>query len=229
MSVKIRRARAEDATAIADICENSFEEIPDRNRLRRLLVNESNVTFVATDGLSALGFADNFISRSQQGNQRMELDLMAVCAWARGRGVGKQLFCASIALTTRLALSSIRALVKVDNLAMQTLCESMGWSRSLDRFILFVRSPAPSNVSAPTDHPGHPVRVDTLTYDGVWIEGGLSQNTVDAAMIVAMNERRTVVGAAVRENNGSARRVLLNNAFEMADAYHWWELNLKGA
>ena len=229
MSVKIRRARAEDATAIADICENSFEEMPDRNRLRRLLVNESNFTFVATDGLSVLGFVDNFISCSQQGNQRMELDLMAVYAWARGRGVGKQLFHASIALTKRIGLSSIRALVKVDNLAMQKLCESMGWSRSPDRIILFVRSPAPSNASAPTDHRGHLVSVDTLTYNGVWIEGDLSQNSVDAAMIVAMKERRTVVGAAVRENNGSAMRVLLNNAFEMADAYHWWELNLEGA
>ena len=229
MSVKIRRARPEDAKTIADICENSFGEMPDRNRLRRVLADESNFTFVATDGLSVLAFVDNFISCSQQGNQRMELDLMAVCPWARGRGVGKQLFHASIALTKRVGLSSIRALVKVDSPAMQTLCESTGWSRSPDRFILFVRSPAPSNVSAPTDHPGHLISVDTLTYDGVWIEGGLSQDTVDAAMIVAMNERRTVVGAAVRENNGSARRVLLNNAFEMSDAYHWWELNLKGA
>lgn len=76
MSIQIRRAVADDALAIAMISRASLDTEMDEARLRHLLLLNRGFTVVASSN-RALGFADCFLTVSQDDDIRLELDLLA--------------------------------------------------------------------------------------------------------------------------------------------------------
>ncbi len=227
MSVRVRRAIPADAAAIAAIAEESFGEAFDRDRIRRLLQLGRNYTLLALDAQGSLAFADNFITVSETGERRLELDLLAVEAKARGMGIGRRLIAESILLARALDATLLRALVKSENQVMRRLCGSCGFALSQESYGLHVASPKPgSNVSVDVKG-SHLVSVETLAYSGIWIEGALTEDAIGLALSVASARQMATVGALVAHGDRAAAKLLADNGFTLLGVYDWWTIGLK--
>ena len=224
MSIQIRRAVADDAPAIAAISRASLDTEMDEARLRHLLLLNRGFTVVASSN-RALGFADCFLTVSQDDDIRLELDLLAVHPEARGKGIGRELVHAGIEQAKRLGVASLRALVAVDNHVMQGLSAALGFRPSQDNSTLFVTSPHPTS---PHQNPVKSalIPVETLTYDGIWIEGDIDQTAIDNALFIAHARKLTTVGAVVSSQDAAAQSLFRANGFDCLDKYDWWTFNL---
>ena len=68
----------------------------------------------------------------------------------------------------------------------------------------------------------HLIRVETLTYRGIWVEGRYDLPTFEAAQQMAQAEGRETVGAVIPEGAAhDAARI----QFDHIDTYKWWVLN----
>lgn len=226
MSIQIRRAVADDATAIAMISRASLDTEMDEARLRHLLLLTRGFTFVAVSSNGVVGFADYFLTVSQDGEIRLELDLLAAHPTARGKGIGRRLVRAGIEQAERLGVSILRALVAADNAAMQGLSGALGFRRSPEHSALFVISRYPKSPSYTDNAQGYLIPVETLTYTGIWIEGAVSQAAIDNALFIAHARRLTTVGAAVSSRDTAAGALLRANGFDCRGRYDWWTFSL---
>lgn len=225
MAIQIRPATADDAPAMAMISRASLSAEMDEARLRHLLLVKRGFTLVAVSSDRVVGFADCFLTVSQNDDIRLELDLLAVHPQARGRGIGRELIHAGIEQAKRLDVSILRALVAADNTAMQGLCAALELQPSQDNSALFVTSPRPTS---PHQNNANStlIPVETLTYDGIWIEGDISQPAIDNALFIAHARKFTTVGAVIPSQDAAAEALFQANHFACLGKYDWWTLNL---
>ena len=226
MSIQIRRAAADDAADIAMISGASLDTEMDEARLRHLLVLRRGFTFVAALSNRVIGFADYFLTVSSDDEIRLEFDLLAVHPTTRGRGIGQRLVHAGIEQAKRLGAASIRALVAVDNHAMQRLGAANQFQRSKDRFALYVSARYPRSPSCANNVQAYLIPVETLTYAGIWIEGAVSQAAIDNALSIASARKLTTVGAVVSSQDAAAAALFRANHFDYIGKYDWWTFNL---
>ena len=64
---------------------------------------------------------------------------------------------------------------------MQRICASKAMRRSEQAYLLLTRQAKSSVETDPRRSKGRIIPVDTLTYSGVWLEGEITQGTIDEA------------------------------------------------
>lgn len=226
MSVVIRRAAPDDIYAIADIAASALSVRVDVDApwLRQRIT--SGLTLVADLRGAVIGFADGFFTSDPSGRARFELDLLAVAASSRGRGIGGQLLAKSLDIAARSDARAIRALVRSQNIAMQRLCARHGFSRSSASYNLYIADPKPG-AREMQNHGARLILVETLAYRGVWLEGTLSQNAIDAANMIARRQDAFRLGALIPAEEQASARLLRQNSFVHVGAYHWWTISLE--
>ena len=227
MSVNVRRSLPGDSAAIAAIAEQCFGDPFDQDRICRLLEAGRNYTLVALEAQRILGFADSFVTVSESGDQRLEMDLLAVEPEAQGKGIGRRLIGESILLAQALRLPLLRTLVRTENAIMRGLCLSCGFVESNERFELYVRFPGPGSVVAGDSMAAHLVPVETLAYSGIWIEVCLTQGGISRALGMSYDQQLQVVGGLVRQSDRDAVQLLADNGFRLLGTYFWCSLKLK--
>ena len=227
MSVRVRRALPSDATAIAAIAENTFGEAFDRDRIGGLLRVGRNYSLVALDARGILAFADNFITVSGTGGQRLELDLLAVEPQAQGTGIGRRLIAECQLLARELDVPLLRALVRRENLVMRRLCASCGFAISQQSYDLYVASPAPGLIGSLDVRGAHLVPVETLAYSGIWIEGSITREGILRALSVAATRQLQRVGTLAPQGDRVPVKLLADSGFQLLGTYDWWTLKLK--
>ncbi|MCY4147030.1 MAG: GNAT family N-acetyltransferase [Chloroflexi bacterium] len=222
MTLLIRPAAQADMAVIAQIAATTFAEgiLPQRDHLR------SNFLLVAEWHGAVVGFAASFLTRSAAGTTRFELDLLAVDAAARGRGVGSGLVARCIQTASASGADSLRALARTDNLVMSRIGARAGLLRSACAYDLYIAEATPMNAPASIAHAAHLVPVDTLTYRGIWLEGGLSQAAVDLAHHRAQSQQRSRIGALVPVADAPVAALLTKNGFVSVGEFCWWSLRL---
>ena len=225
MAIQIRPAAADDAPAMAMISRASLNAEMDEARLRHLLLVKRGFTLAAVSSGRVVGFADYFLTISQNDDIRLELDLLAVHPQASGRGIGRELIRAGIKQAKRLDVSILRALVAADNTAMQSLCAALGLQPSHENSALFVTAPHPTS---PHQNNANSILipVETLTYDGIWIEGDIDQTAIDNALFIAHTRKLATVGAVVPSQNAAAQSLFQANHFACLGKYDWWTFTL---
>jgi len=223
MRVEIARSTAGDAAAIAAIAAQAFGERPSPMHLFGALRRGHNL--VARGGGEPLGFAGTFITRAGSGQRRFELDLLAVAARARGNGIGGHLLQACVSAARSQHASLLRALVACDNEPMQQLCARQGLQCDGEPSLLMVTKPR-WKVPCALPAGGQALRVDTLLYRGIWLEGTLQPALLQAAHAAASRERRGRIGAVIPVRDCCAERRLRRSGFALVGEYAWWQLNL---
>ena len=220
MMPAIRRARQDDESAIARIAFAAFGE---NIRGYADCLDSGVILSAKLDGV-VVGFAACFCTKSAAGEKRFELDLLAVDEKARGRGVATALTRRCIKEARACGADLIRALVRCDNIGMARACESAGLLRMPGMQTLFVLAAKAPEMSVDSAHVAYLVPVDTLTYRGVWIEGGLSQAAIDAANRLAHEESRARIGAVAPVSDGASIQILRRNGFARAGEFDWWHI-----
>lgn len=232
MSTVIRRAMANDASAVAAIVREAFEEAPAPDTLHVARALSHGCNYVACRGDQVVGFVGNFLTDSAAGKRRFELDLLAVAEEARGIGVGTALVKATVDAAQRTDADLIRALVGSGNIVMRGICLACGFRRDKTGYALYVLALPTSAAMAetipdPLPSDAHLVPVETLTYSGVWLEGSLTNAAFIAARERAARESREILGTVVPLSDDGARDRLAANGFEFVGAFDWWTISLQ--
>ncbi|MCY3978144.1 MAG: N-acetyltransferase [Chloroflexi bacterium] len=224
MKVMIGRATPEDALAIASLAADALATRIDADSPRvRKILNEG-LTFVARIDESIVGFASNFFTFDREGRRRFELDLLAVAPGAQRRGIGGRLAEASLAAARDSKPVLIRTLLRSENWSMQRLCRRYGFTRSPGQKQLFVTHPRPA-IRSCRKHCAYLIRVETLSYSGIWLEGGLSQAAIDDALWKASRSDTSVIGTVIPSDASPLAKMLRANSFKSVGEYNWWTIN----
>lgn len=200
----------------------SFGHAFDCGHIRRVLQSKDNYTFVADSAGTICGFADCFLTRSPGGGLRLEFDLLAVAESARGTGVGASLVRECTQLAEALRVDHARALVRTENAAMQGLMRRCGYTLCRPRFYLYVCDEIETVGKASANPVDSLILVNTLGYRGIWIEGHLTVETIQAAMARADETDAQKIGAVIQETDSSALQLLIDSGFSTVGAYQWW-------
>jgi hypothetical protein len=129
-------------------------------------------------------------------------------------------------LARQLGVGQVRALVAVDNARMHRLCARFGLVRDAFESSLYVNSTSHSHLDYQADTTAHFLQVHTLTYDGIWLEGELSQMAIDHAQVLMTRRRLDIVGIVCPKSNSGSVQLLQQNDFEHIHDYHRWTFNL---
>lgn len=220
MTIGIRQTRIEDAPQIAEIIKLAFHKDATVAHIPQIehCIKKGNLTFVADLDERIVGFSDGFITISADREKRRELDLLAVHPDYHGQGIGKKI----IEYYTNLDIDAdvIRALIAVGNTRMEKALTRFGYQPQDDVHGLYVcSSTSMSNASAPDD--SHLIPVTTFTYNGIWLEGQISQQAIDAAL----SSKQDVVGAVVPITDEVTITLLQSADFSFIKQYREWRKN----
>ena len=225
MTLRIRPAAPADHGAMSRIASAAFDE----PILTDPLSTRNDLILVADLAGAVVGFCGSFLTRSAAGQTRFELDLLAVDESARGRGAATALIADSLAQAPLHEADIIRGLARQNNHAMQRILQRAGLAQSQRLYRLYVQSLKPSDARAGGEHAAHLVRVDTLTYRGIWLEGELNTAAVSSARQIAMDETRSRIGAVIPAEDTATAALLRDCGLAVVGDYHWWTLNLRSA
>lgn len=145
----------------------------------------------------------------------------------RGHGIGKKLIEVSINKARELGVSCLRALIASDNEVMQQACKRMNLIPSPNEYGLYIKSPQQILQPIVVTPKAHLIRVDTLTYDGLWLEGEITASAIDNAHSIANPYQCDIMGAVVSKSNMQMIELLTERQFIHIDDYHRWTLTLK--
>lgn len=226
MTVDIRRATQEDASSIARLVELSFGETVSASAVAKTLSEERGVTHIAEERGTIIGFIDGFPTISQSKGVRWELDLLAIHPEYRGRGIGRALIDASTWAGRQQGARVSRALVAVTNTPMHRAMTSCHYLVNLPIAGLVICQSLPDLPVDGSPHEAHLIPVKTIRYTGIWIEGKISLEALQAAESLRVKTASDRCGAVIPMDETTTLQLLHQAGFEHVGLYQWWLLTL---
>lgn len=220
MSITIRPMTTNDAATVSTIIQLSLGDIVETVHIQQVMAEDDHASFVAVDNEQVIGFVDGFLTMAHDGTRRWELDLLGVHPDYQGRGAGKQLIQTFTDVANDYGATIVRALVAADNVPMQTAMIQTGYQQQLDEYELHISSAARNQAKTPENT--HLIPVNTFTYRGIWLEGEISLQAIQAANTIREKYGWDVVGAVVSQNNKSALETIHTAEFDFIKTFHWW-------
>lgn len=227
MKIRIAVATNDHALDIVRVAGEALSARIDAEspRVRRIL--EAGNAFAAIAENQVLGFVSYFTTRDALGSSRFELDLLGVAPAWQGRGIGARLVDHSLQAARESDATTVRALVRCDNMSMQRICSRRSFARSNHAYQLWVSQAGTPVGNACGKTAARVIAVETLTYSGYWLEGELSQGTIDEARrLLRADSERALIGAVVPVSDQITFDLLRANSFARIGDFHWWTLRL---
>lgn len=219
--VQIRKVTPLDATAIARIITEVFEDSVHSETIQKLIEETDRTTFVADDNGLVVGFVDGFVTHSQTNVTRAELDLLAVLPRYRGQGIAKTLVQAFSQVYPK---HLIRALVATNNASMHRIMLSLGYQQDFVVSGLYIANNLPPTTDPKIVSQGHTIPVQTFTYAGIWLEGDISSESIQESFGVANETGVDLVGVVCDRIDEDGIALLLESQFVHIRDFHWWTL-----
>lgn len=127
-AVEIRNANSDDITAVAETMNSVWPESSvSSERIMGVLADRSHSTMVAVCEGRVVGFVDGFLTVSQDGLKRWELDLLAVHPDFQRRGIASALITANTQNGQVMGAELARGLVAVGNVGSQRAFAKSGY------------------------------------------------------------------------------------------------------
>lgn len=203
--MQVRRADRSDAAGINAVKSLAWSEEPGINAA--VIELPEHRTFVAVEDGIIVGFVDGFLTT------HWELDLLAVHPDYRGHGIARQLIKASDEAGQQMGANLTRALIQMENHAMMRALHSQGYRTDRQQQALYIQ-PTRGNSSVMTTSQAGLIVVQTLTYNGIWIECPIT----DTVLTRAKAESPGIVGVVL---NDPAQIAQLHE-FQYVNRYQWW-------
>jgi GNAT superfamily N-acetyltransferase len=224
MPISIRPLTPDDATTVVTVIANSLGDSVQNVHIEQVMAGDNRASFVAVYDGQVIGFVDGFLTIAQNGTRRWELDLLGVQPDFHGRGAGKKLIETFTDAAKQYDATLVRALVATDNTSMQTAMTKTGYQRLPDVYELHIASAEGKAVNAPEN--AYLIPVNTFTYRGIWLEGHISQQAIDAANTIRTNHDWDVVGAVISQNDIAALDTVRAAEFTLIKTFHWWHYSI---
>jgi GNAT superfamily N-acetyltransferase len=213
-----RLAVLADAAAIAELILATWETSIPIDWVASIIQHPKHTVWIADDGARLAGFCASFPTLAADATPRWEIDLLAVQADLRGHGIGRSLVGRAVQTGRQRVMAVQRALVAAGNAASERCFEANGF-RSDVRCELWVGPPAQRGDSAAPPPGAHLIAVETLTYQGIWVERRFDAAALVAAQCRAALEGRNTVGAVVPAGVSHDSAQL---GFSRIASYRWW-------
>ena len=222
MSFEIRRACPEDAFGIADVKRDTWpDEKTDVDTIRKAIYNSLHHTLVAHADEKIIGFVDGFSTLSSKNILRYEVDLLAVAPGFRKKGVARKLVEAQIKAAAEVKPVLYRALIHHENVASQAVFKSCGF-RMGEVCGLYISSPQNSGWNVNKTYSCHLIPVETMLYQGLWLEDASSAEDFPYARQVSYEKKCEMVGGVIPDAPLAVQKTALENGFKFQGKFHWW-------
>ena len=216
MSVSIHPATLENSAAIADLLRIVWpSEKAAPAQVASVLENPQHVVRVAHSDNQIVGLVSGFPTKTQAGEPRWEVDLLAVHPVSRRQGIAKELIqrCTNDGREAGTILA--RALVETTNTASQHAFAAAGYAMQLETYTGYVSHTGLLAHSPARPHSLHLIPVRTLVYTGAWIEGTLTDIGLQWARCLQAERGWERLGTLVTSDLHSA-------GFEPVGTFAWW-------
>ena len=223
MTVEIRMATVADAQEIAHLIDIVWGDKPSITTVEYVLRNDNHSTYVAEIDNGLLGFVDGFLSIAKDGTLRWELDLVAVHPDFRGQGLAKRLIEKNTTLGFSEGVDLARGLVRVDNFPVHRVFNYCGYRLQDAKQQLYVHSESTDKLDLQNIHQGYLLSVATLNYVGIWIEGEISEQSIQSGILAQNLYGWDVIGVVFPIQDEVTRKLLIENNFALIGDYYWCE------
>lgn len=223
LQVHLRPAGMGDAPALMHVHQLTWPDEPvSLGRVESVLADPDHAVFVAEGEGSLVGFVDGFTTLSATGIPRWEVDLLAVQPAWRGLHLGQRLVQASQREGHSRGAALVRALIEVENLASQISFARCGFRREEAVLGLYVAAGEPSTQRQFPPPAGHLIPVNTINYEGLWLEEDFSGPSLAAARAASARGHLDLAGALVEQTTPEVQRALQQAGFSCRGRYQWW-------
>ena len=224
----IRPAGMQDISAIQKIIDSVWPNSgTSGDRIVNVLNDSTHATLVYENVDEIAGFVDGFLTTTANGIKRWELDLLAVQPAFQRQGIASKLIAADTSLGQLRGAKIARGLVAFDNLGSQGAFARCGYETDGEICELLVANSGhklgedfESGLAA--DY----VRVKTINYSGIWIEGQRTKTRLEVALNHLMNSQDDLAGTVVPEHETEVIKVAKSLGFESLGRYQWWQRSL---
>lgn len=224
---RIRQATLEDVPQLVHLKQAVWQDEGSTAALiETALATPTHQAFVALVDDHAAGFVSCFMTESLAGEWRWEIDLLAVHADFRQRGLATRLVAEAADAGQKAGATTARALIAVDNIGSQRCFAQNGFRVDGAALSLFVSGYQPDDVvsqrKAKVPDDAHLVYVNTFNYRGIWVEGLLSLPALVAAQAECAVRTLDVVGALILDEDEHSATIARENGFECVGPFQQW-------
>ena len=168
-----------------------------------------------------VGYVSGFMTRTAKGGKRWEVDLLAVHPDYRGQGIAQALVRASVQAGKEQGAAFSRALTQVENHAVHSTFQRVGFTTEHIVCELFVSSANREDELA-SQSVAHLIPVNTLTYNGIWIEADYSEAALKAGQHKRSQLSYDVAGVVIPIDSTDEIATAKQLGYEIINQYIWW-------
>lgn len=220
-----RQAMLDDVSAIAAVKTAVWpEEESDVGVIARALQTPTHHTHIAMVDEQVVGFVSCFTTESAQGERRWEVDLLAVHPDFRRRGLATKLIEGTLALPEAQSCEYARALIQIDNVGSQRSFAQNGFTTDGQIHTLLICSQALEAADARTSAASgcHMIPVNTLGYQGLWLEEPLSTEAFTLARAELAGTNAAVAGVIIPDDDNTNITYAEAQHYESVGKYQRW-------
>ena len=223
----IRPAQTSDAAGIAVVQVKVWpDEHADIQRIANVIEDTDHMTHVAEKDGHIVGFVDGFITRSEAGRLRWEVDLLAVHPDFQQRGIAKRMIRASGQSGREFGVILSRTLIHVDNRGSMKAFAGCGYHVQGEQCGLFISSSDNPLLQQETEANSYLVSVRTMKYYGLWVEGKLSEAGFKVANAVRVQHNLDLAGVVIPGREAAAVRAACSTGYQYIGQYQYWTTDI---
>lgn len=221
--IEIRQATAWDTAAIADIKRATWtEETTSPLQIAIALSQATHFAAIASIDKTPVGYISCFQTQSDSGVKRWEIDEIAVLTSHRRKGIAQQLIFHGLDAGKRRGASTVRALIRVDNIPSQRAFAAHGLETDLKAYNLFIHEePLETDQKLPDEL--YPVEVYTMSYHGYWLEGTVDIKALQLAPKLLKAYQHDSVGVLIPKSDARLNESAQAAGYEWVALYNWWK------
>ncbi|MCB9454915.1 MAG: GNAT family N-acetyltransferase [Anaerolineaceae bacterium] len=224
MEITIRPAVVGDAAAIAAVKDAVWpEETSEPGRIARVIACGEHTSFIAEYGGQVVGFVDSFTTYSPMETARWEVDLLAVHPDQQGRGIGRALVSAASQSGHESGATFARALIQTHNTASQRVFARCGYRSDGVARDLYVATRGVA-IPQPVFQDTNLIEVRTFNYNGLWVEGHLTIDSLSRALtrLAANSHEYGLAGVLISSCDAALTEAAMSLGYTLVAAFHWW-------
>ena len=218
---QIRPATPSDAASIVAVAASVWPDEPlDVTAIQHWIATTKRGTSVAVLDGDVVGFVDGFLTQTEHGQPRWEVDLLAVSSEAQGYGIGRRLVGTSVEAGIAAVGMTARGLIRSGNVASERVFAASGFKVGYRTLQLCVDDTLMLPVEAGSVHV---VPVRTFRYEGVWLEA-VTPNALATLRIGGSG----VTGALIPVDDHHALAAAEEVGLQPGGEFRFWERALSG-